>query len=241
MHESSYLRMQYLVKHYEPILKKGKETVKVLDIGSYDVNGTYRGIFDVSEWQYTGLDMEAGPNVDIVPKDPYHWDIIPDETFDLVISGQAFEHIEYPWVTIKEIERVLKPSGFCILTAPSAGVEHKYPKDCYRYYAGGLSALAKWADLKVCHASVGGYRKQNIWRNGRATGMMHFLWHRKHLMEQKNCRSLLYGRTGLSFMVIRECASYAGRQPLVFIISLKDFSDLRKRTDWEKNETCWTK
>lgn len=156
MHESSYLRMQYLVKNYEPLLKKGKETVKVLDIGSYDVNGTYRGIFDTSEWQYTGLDMEAGPNVDIVPKDPYHWDSIPDETFDLVISGQAFEHIEYPWVTIKEIERVLKPSGFCILSAPSAGEEHKFPKDCYRYYADGLTALAKWAGLKVCHTSVGG-------------------------------------------------------------------------------------
>lgn len=133
-----------------------RETVKVLDIGSYDVNGTYRGIFDTSEWQYTGLDMEAGPNVDIVPKDPYHWDSIPDETFDLVISGQAFEHIEYPWVTIKEIERVLKPSGFCILSAPSAGEEHKYPKDCYRYYADGLTALAKWTGLKVCHTSVGG-------------------------------------------------------------------------------------
>lgn len=77
--------------------------------------------------------------------------------------------------------------------------------------------------------------------------MMHFLWHKKHFTEQKNCRSLLYGRTGLSSMVIRECASYAGWQPLVFIISLKDFSDLGKRTDWEKmkhvgeNETIISK
>ena len=37
MHRSSYLRMEYLVRYYERYFKKDKETVKVLDIGSYDV------------------------------------------------------------------------------------------------------------------------------------------------------------------------------------------------------------
>ena len=102
------------------------------------------------------MDMSPGPNVNIVPRDIYQWNEIADETFDVVVSGQVFEHIEFPWLTIKEIARVLKPSGFCILIAPSSGMEHKAPKDCYRYYADGLSALAKWADFKVLHASVGG-------------------------------------------------------------------------------------
>lgn len=39
--------------------------------------------------------MVDGPNVDLVPKDIYYWEEITDESFDLVISGQVFEHIEY--------------------------------------------------------------------------------------------------------------------------------------------------
>lgn len=155
MHKSSYLRMQYLVQYYEPYFTMEDNVIRVLDVGSFDVNGTYRDIFPV-KYDYTGLDMCAGPNVDIVPKDIYHWNEIGDHEFDLVISGQAFEHIEYPWLTIKEIARVMKPSGFCIITAPNATPEHRWPTDCYRYFSDGLAALAKWADLKTFHVSVGG-------------------------------------------------------------------------------------
>ena len=164
MHKSSFLRMECLIKQYEPFFIKKDKKVNVLDIGSYDMNGTYREIFDESRYSYTGLDMAAGSNVDIVPGDIYHWEEIPDETFDLVISGQAFEHIEYPWLTIREIARVLSPSGFCVIIAPNAGIEHKTPKDCYRYFSDGLAALAKWAQLKVHHTSVGGVPEMENYR-----------------------------------------------------------------------------
>ena len=156
MHKSSYLRMEYLVRHYDELFHEKAEMLKVLDIGSYDMGGTYKKIFENSRYHYTGLDMVQGPNVDLVPADIYHWKEIEDETFHLVISGQVFEHIEYPWLTMQEIARVLKPSGFCVLIAPNSGMEHGAPKDCYRYYADGLSALAKWVDFKVHHVSVGG-------------------------------------------------------------------------------------
>ena len=156
MHKASYLRMNYLVGYYEPYFMREKEKTKVLDVGSYDVNGSYRGIFPEQKYAYMGLDMCAGPNVDVVPEDIYSWKEIEDNQFDLVISGQAFEHIEYPWLTIREIERVLKPSGFCIVTAPNGAPEHRYPTDCYRYFSDGLRALAKWAGLKPLHGSVAG-------------------------------------------------------------------------------------
>lgn len=159
MHLASFKKMQYLVEFYEKYFTESKNTVTVLDIGSYDMGGSYRDIFPNRKYNYMGLDMTEGPNVDFVPADIYHWNEIENETFDLVISGQAFEHIEYPWLTMKEIARVLKPSGFCFIIAPNAGIEHRTPKDCYRYYADGLSALAKWADLKVHHVSVGGIPK----------------------------------------------------------------------------------
>lgn len=52
--------------------------------------------------------MEEGPNVDVVLKNPYDWDAIESDSFDLVISGQAFEHIEFFWKTMEEMTRVLK-------------------------------------------------------------------------------------------------------------------------------------
>ena len=162
MHRSSYERMQFLLEYYKPYWYKN-ETIKVLDIGSFDQNGTYRDLFvNNDKIFYTGLDMVPGPNVDIVHKDIYSWSEIEDNSFDLVITGQVFEHIEYPWVTIREIARILRPGGFLFLTAPNAGVEHKAPTDCYRYFADGLKALAKWGHLYVHHTSVAGIPQKEM-------------------------------------------------------------------------------
>lgn len=155
MHKSAMLRMKWFIDHYIP---QNKE-VKVLDIGSYNVNGCYRTLFTNTKVKYTGLDVSKGPNVDLVPKDPYSWIEIPDNTYDYVISGNAFEHIEYPWLTIKEIYRVLKQDGIACILAPFALGEHKYPTDCYRYYSDGFIALAKWGGFKVIEATVGGIPK----------------------------------------------------------------------------------
>jgi hypothetical protein len=60
--------MQWFVDNYASKITKDK--VRVLDVGSYDVNGSYRHLFDKSKYHYTGLDMEEGPNVDIVLNNP---------------------------------------------------------------------------------------------------------------------------------------------------------------------------
>ncbi len=160
MHLSSYKKMEYMVKFYNEYYPANDGVIKVFDVGSYDKGGTYRNIFDGSGYCYTGMDIHEGPNVDFVPGDIYDWKEIGDETVDVVISGQTFEYIEYPWVTMKEIARILKPSGFCFIIVPST-VHYGAAGDGYRYYADGLSSLAKWADLKVHHTSVGGVPKTN--------------------------------------------------------------------------------
>ena len=48
---------------------------------------------------YTGLDMEKGPN-GYSSKRCIYLDEIENDTYDVVISGQALEHIEFsgrPW------------------------------------------------------------------------------------------------------------------------------------------------
>lgn len=125
-----------------------KEQLKILDLGSCDVNGSYRPLFNEAGWTYQGLDLENGPNVDIILKDPYRLTEVRSRSADVFISGQAFEHIEYFWITMLEIARVLKTGGLCCIIAPSGGYEHRYPLDCWRFYPDGFAALARFAGLE---------------------------------------------------------------------------------------------
>ena len=61
MHKSSIIRMQWFIDNYAS--EMSKEKVQVLDVGSYDLNGSYRHLFDVSKYHYTGLDMEESPTL----------------------------------------------------------------------------------------------------------------------------------------------------------------------------------
>ena len=78
MHDASYAMM-----------KMQKEKLPgafyILDVGSMDVNGTYRDLF--SGCEYIGIDIRPGENVDLCD-----FDLLPNDFFDLVISGQTFEH-----------------------------------------------------------------------------------------------------------------------------------------------------
>lgn len=147
MHQSSLDKMLAFRKKY--LESRKNEPLFILDIGSLDVNGSYKGCFSVSSWTYRGIDRTAGKNVDIVLKDPYNWREIKSGSADVVVSGQAFEHIEFFWLTMLEIVRVLKSGGLCCLIAPSGGPEHRYPVDCWRFYSDGFAALARFASLEV--------------------------------------------------------------------------------------------
>lgn len=138
MHSSSYEHMRRLV---EGRLDRNAP-LRVLDIGSYDVNGSYRTLFDAAGWSYLGVDLSEGPGVDVVLKDPYQLPLASG-SFDLVISGQAFEHVEFFWHSWFEMLRVLRTGGEIFLIAPSRGPEHRYPQDCWRFYPDGYRALAK--------------------------------------------------------------------------------------------------
>jgi len=150
MHQSSILRMKWFVDHYTSKIPKSK--VKVLDVGSYDVNGSYKPLFVEKQYLYTGLDMEEGPNVDIVLNNPYDWSAIETDSFDVVISGQAFEHIEFFWITMSEMTRVLKKDGLLCLIVPNGFSEHRYPVDCYRFFTDGMVALSRYVSLETLHA-----------------------------------------------------------------------------------------
>jgi len=149
--------MRDLVARY---LDRGHR-LEILDIGACDYGtadpaalpGSYRPLFDNPGWRYRGLDMIEGPNVDLVMKSPYRFPL-PGGTADVIVSGQAFEHVEYFWMTFMEMARVLKPGGLIFLIAPSRGPEHAYPTDCWRFYPDGYRALAKYAGIELVEVTT---------------------------------------------------------------------------------------
>lgn len=148
MHQSSFLAMEKFKNNY---LDKNSN-LDILDIGSFDSNEepfNYGLLFNENNWNYCGMDIREGPNVDLVVSDIYNWVEIADDSYDVVISGQAFEHMEFFWKAIIEIERILKSGGFCCIIVPSTGPVHRNPFDCYRFTADGMHAIGKYAGLDV--------------------------------------------------------------------------------------------
>lgn len=152
MHASSYDKMQAFVNQH--LAHLSQRPLSIFDLGSQDVNGSYRSLFDQPDWRYTGLDMAPGVNVDQVLATPYAWREVASASADVVISGQAFEHIRYVWISMLEVARILKPGGLCCVIAPSSGPEHRYPHDCWRFYPDGMRALAQFAQLDVLHVNT---------------------------------------------------------------------------------------
>jgi SAM-dependent methyltransferase len=142
MHQSSFVKMNQFVEKYLDVNKK----LNILDLGAYDVCGTYKALFSKPNWKYTGCDIEAGPNVDLVMPNQYG---IPasNNTYDVVVSGQALEHMEFFWQTMKEVDRVTKRGGLICVIAPGSGPIHRHPIDCWRFHPDGMDTIIKWIDF----------------------------------------------------------------------------------------------
>lgn len=117
---------------------------RMYDVGSQDINGTYRSLVEAHGWNYTGLDIEPAKNVDVVISENGPWVL---GGVDLVISGQCLEHTKWPWKWAENVASLLNPGGTLILIAPSMWPQHRYPVDCWRVLPDGMRALAKWIGL----------------------------------------------------------------------------------------------
>jgi len=156
MHASSMEKMEKFVEEYLDASKK----LSIADIGSLDVNGSYKPLFNAKKWTYTGVDIVSGKNVNVAVDEHYNWNELKSNSFNVVISGQALEHMGFFWEAVKEIERILKPGGLCCIIAPSIGDYHD-EYDSYRFSAAGMRAIAKYAGFDVIEAytdNVGHWR-----------------------------------------------------------------------------------
>ena len=121
----------------------GMEGKSVLEVGSYDVNGSVRSLFEGTD--YLGIDIEEGPGVDQVvdlgAELPFG-----DSTFDLVLSTEMLEHDLKPWLSVCEWHRVLRDGGLLVVTARGFNQERgafpfHNPPDRWRYSRDAIEAL----------------------------------------------------------------------------------------------------
>jgi SAM-dependent methyltransferase len=127
-------------------IRKFKDLINgcVLDVGCG--SKPYQSEFK-NAIQYIGLDIEvSGHNHQNEKIDVFYDGInIPfnNESFDSVVSFEVLEHIFHPGILLKEINRVLKPNGFFLLTTPFIWDEHEQPFDYARYTSFGLRHILK--------------------------------------------------------------------------------------------------
>jgi SAM-dependent methyltransferase len=105
------------VKWGKSILENFFKNKKVLDVGSGDINGNNRYLFEGCN--YTGNDVIQAKNVDVVSKTK---DLkFENNTFDTIISTECFEHDPEYKQSILKIYDMLKPDGLFIFTCASLG------------------------------------------------------------------------------------------------------------------------
>jgi len=114
---------------------------KVLEIGSLDINGTIRVLFENCE--YVGVDVGEGPCVDVVCSG-HEYDA-PDNSFDTVVSSECFEHNPYWKETFANMHRTCKPGGVVMFTCATDG-RPEHGTNRTQAWASRLTVAIGWGD-----------------------------------------------------------------------------------------------
>ena len=139
MHATSYDSME---QFYYKYCADSRQLLKILEVGSQNINGTYRPIF--AGHNYTGIDVVAGAGVDVVVK-PWMWgDRLKElHLFDVIISGQTLEHDAQWWRTLEQMRLAGSEGTLACIIAPGTSPYHRAP-DYYRFMP---DAPVVWAEL----------------------------------------------------------------------------------------------
>lgn len=154
------------VRWIEDTLKKIPVGSKILDAGAGECQfrkfcshlnyvsqdfAQYTGEGDVGlqtgSWDNSKLDIVS--DITAIP--------VEDGSFDAVMCTEVLEHVPDPVAALKELNRVLKPGGYLLITAPFASITHFAPY----HFASGLSRFFYEHHLKQMNYDI-----KEIFHNG---------------------------------------------------------------------------
>ncbi len=102
---------------YEWVARFGTtETVRVLDIGGRNINGSCRSIFPGAD--YTAVDLYPGQDVDVVA-DITEWGT--DEVFDVVVCAEVLEHATNWKAIVRTAYKRCREGGTFVMTCAGPG------------------------------------------------------------------------------------------------------------------------
>jgi SAM-dependent methyltransferase len=115
----------------------------VVEFGSLQVeagqDGDLRPLFAGRD--FTGSDFRAGPGVDRV--EDLRALTYADGSVGTAICLETLEHVEDPLTASRELARVVRPGGVCLVSTPLLLGIHGYPNDYFRFTPEGLRAVLK--------------------------------------------------------------------------------------------------
>jgi SAM-dependent methyltransferase len=118
------------------VVAEQRPEAPVLEVGSYNVNGTVRDLFPQP---YVGLDMREGPGVDVVADVTEA--MIASRHYGTVVCVETLEHVAEPQGALYAMQRALRPGGLFVGTWPFIFEVHDYPSDYWRVTPAGFAYL----------------------------------------------------------------------------------------------------
>jgi hypothetical protein len=106
---------------------------RFLELGSRARSGLVNNGVVPQGWTYVGMDIHAGPNVDVVGDAHELSSIFPDQKFDAVMSMSVVEHLLMPWKIAIELNQVMNTGGIGLFTTHQAWPLHDAPWDFWRF------------------------------------------------------------------------------------------------------------
>jgi SAM-dependent methyltransferase len=133
---------------------------KVLQVGGRHLGQSAIDLFPAPRFTLHNMNGEASKIPDTIVADITDCrDTIPDESFDLVISFDVFEHLTRPWLAAAEIDRILKPGGLAITQTRFDWPNKPGRSDYWRYSPESLDFL--FSSLECLEK---GYDTSGEWR-----------------------------------------------------------------------------
>jgi len=80
-----------------------------------------------------------------------------EETFDLIIAEQVFEHLLWPYQAVKNVYKMLNPNGYFLVTTPFLIRVHNYPTDCSRWTETGLKHFLAESGFSIDRIRTGAW------------------------------------------------------------------------------------
>lgn len=135
----SHIQQRLWVRSVKDRFPQFFKDVKVLEIGSADINGSARIFFENCD--YTGLDVAEHNGVDVVS---IAHDYNPGIEFDTVFSVSSLEHDMFWEKTLEKMYELTRKRGFIFFSCGSKWEEH----GTLKHEPGNslTTDIASWAD-----------------------------------------------------------------------------------------------